>query len=358
MTEAPSPPQGRRTVMPPCGGSAAFSREEKMTTLSIRSLLLTCAASCLACAATAEEYPYALPFNAGNEFSQLGVEWAESVAEATDGAVTFTPDFNGGLVSIPEALDAVGSGVVPSAMAVVSAMSGVVPSFAFIEMGGGMPTDTPPTEEAMTTIFPDIENLLDAQDVKALWIIPAFGGGLACRDGFIKTIDDWAGKKIRAAGRWQAKQVEALGGSPVALPASDIYTALQNGTVDCSLTVPTIFLASSMYEVAPYFSGYELTGNALITIVGKDIWDDLTDEQRETVDSLSAEMTVTGTKHLREINEAALEEVETTAKLYRVTPEDRERLARAWDPVFEELAAGISDDAGKSLIQKLSELRQ
>lgn len=279
------------------------------------------------------------------------------MSAATDGEINFEPDFNSGLVAIPEALEATGSGVVPASMAVVSAMSGVVPAFAFIEMGGGMPTDDPPTEEAMTTVFPEIEALLDAQEVKALWIIPAFGGGLACRDGFVETVDDWTGKKIRAAGRWQAKQVEALGGDPVALPASDVYTALQNGTVDCSLTVPTIYLASSMYEVAPYFSGYELTGNALITIVGDDVWDDLSSAQKELVTKISAETTIEGTRRLREINAAALDEVERIANLYRVTPEDRERLARAWDGVFEELTSGITGEVGAKLVGKLAGMR-
>lgn len=320
--------------------------------------VISASALCLATGAIAEEYPYSLPFNAANEFSQIGVTWAETVAEVTGGEVQFEADFNAGLVSIPEALDAVGSGVVPAAMTVVSAMSGLVPAFAFIEMGGGMPTVTEPTEDAMMAIFPDIAKLLAVHDVKALWIIPAFGGGLACRDGFVETIDDWAGKKIRAAGRWQAKQVEILGGSPVALPASDVYTALQNGTVDCSLTVPTIYLASSMYEVAPYFSGYQLTGNALITVVGMDVWDALSEEQRATIERVSAETTVSGTKGLRTINETALTQVETTANLYRVTEEDRQRLARAWEPVFAELASEITDETGKSLVTALTALRQ
>ena len=98
--------------------------------------VISASALCLATGAIAEEYPYSLPFNAANEFSQIGVTWAETVAEVTGGEVQFEADFNAGLVSIPEALDAVGSGVVPAAMTVVSAMSGVVPAFAFIEMGG------------------------------------------------------------------------------------------------------------------------------------------------------------------------------------------------------------------------------
>ncbi|WP_138421463.1 TRAP transporter substrate-binding protein [Maritimibacter alexandrii] len=254
--------------------------------------VISASALCLATGAIAEEHPYSLPFNAANEFSQIGVTWAETLAEATGGKVQFEAAFNGGLVSIPEALDAVGSGV------------------------------------------------------------------LACRDAFVETIDDWAGKKIRAAGRWQAKQVEILGGSPVALPASDVYTALQTGTVDCSLTVPTIYLASSMYEVAPYFSGYQLTGNALITVVGMDVWDALSEEQRATVERVSSETTLSGTKGLRTINETALTQVETTANLYRVTEENRQRLAPAWDPVFAELASEITDETSKSLVTTLTSLRQ
>ncbi|SDO76977.1 TRAP-type C4-dicarboxylate transport system, substrate-binding protein [Lutimaribacter pacificus] len=314
-------------------------------------------AMCLATSAIGEEFPYSLPFNAANEFSQIGVEWSEAVSEATDGEIHFQPDFNAALVSIPEALDAVGSGVVPAAQAVVSAMAGVIPAFAAIEMGDGVPTDNPPTEDAMAEIFPQIEALLAQHDVKALWMIPAFGGGIACRDGFLETVDDWNGKKIRAAGRWQAKQVEAAGGTPIALPASDIYTALQNGTVDCALTVPTIFLASSMYEVAPYFSGYDFTGNGLITIVGNDVWEGLTDEQRETVGQISKEMTSKGTKRLREINAAAIAQIDEKAQRYMMTPEARNGLARAWDPVFEELLGTVTDETGKSLVSKLYSYR-
>ncbi len=213
---------------------------------------LACLLLCGAATHTwAAELPYSLPFNAANEFSQVGVDWSKAVADATGGEIVFEPVFNSALVAIPETLDAVSGGVVPSAMAVVSAMSGTIPAFGYIEMGGSMPLDNPPAEEAMETIFPDVERLLAAHDVKALWIMPAFGGGLACRTGFVESVDDWAGKKIRAAGRWQAKQVEALGGSPISLPAADIYTALQNGTIDCALIVPTIYLASSLYEAAP-----------------------------------------------------------------------------------------------------------
>ncbi len=301
----------------------------------------------------AADLQYSVPFNATNEFSQIGVEWAEAVSEATNGEVNFEPVLNGALVSIPETLDAVTDGVVPSAMAIASVLAGVVPAFGYLEISLSVPLENPTSEEAMAAVFPQMETLLEPHGAKALWVMPGFGGGLACKSGFIKTADEWSGLKIRIAGRWQAKQIEVLGGSPVSLPASDIYTALQNGTIDCALLGSTIYLAASLHEVAPYFSDYNLTGNALITIVGNDVWEGLSEEQREKVETISRDTTVNGTRRLREIVEDAAASVDDTAEYYKVPAEVVAEIAERWDPLYREAMSMVTDDAGKELVNTL-----
>lgn len=318
-------------------------------------------AALLCCTGTpllAADMPYSLPFNATNEFSVIGIQWAEAVSEATGGEIQYEPVLNGALVSIPETLDAVASGVVPAAMGVASAMAGAVPAFGYLEMNLSVPLENPPTEEAMATIYPQVEALLEPHDVKALWIMPAFGGGLACRTGFLKKVDDWSGIKVRTAGRWQAKQVEAAGAIPVSLPAADIYTALQNGSIDCSMITSTIYLASSLYEVAPYFTDYRFTGNALITIIGRDVWDGLSDEHKEKLERVSRDMTVSGTKALRELVENAAAQIDEKADYYRVPAEDVAKLVERWDPVYREAVSVVTDEAGKELVNTLYSYKQ
>lgn len=309
--------------------------------------------SCISSAAWAADMPYALPFNSSNEFSQIGIEWAEAVSNATGGEVNFEPVLNSALVTIPETLDAVTNGVVPAAMGVASAMAGVVPAFGYLEISMSVPLENPSSEDAMAEIFPQIDALLEPQGVKALWIMPGFGGGLACKNGFVKTADEWSGLKIRIAGRWQAKQIEVLGASPVSLPASDVYTALQNGTIDCALLGSTIYLAASLHEVAPYFTDYRLTGNALVTIIGMDVWDGLTEEQQKKVEGVSAETTVNGTRKLREIIEEAAASIDEKADYYAVSDEELAKVVERWDPLYREAISTVTDEAGKKLVNTL-----
>ncbi|AJE48454.1 TRAP transporter substrate-binding protein [Celeribacter indicus] len=308
--------------------------------------------------AVAADMKYSLPFNGGSEISAIGIEWAEAVAEATGGEVTFEPVLNGALVAIPETLDAVADSVVPAAMGVASSMAGTIPAFGYLELNLSVPINDPPAEEAMLTIMPAIEKLLAQYDVKALWAMPAFGGGMACTSEILDTVDGWQGKKVRTAGRWQAKQAEAAGASPVALPAADIYTALQNKTIDCAVISSSIYLSSSLYEVAPYFSDYGFAGNSLVTIVGMDVWEDLSDEQKQLVQEISDEMTVKGTTILREVSAKEADQIAELATYHKVGDDELATLLDRWDPVFREAMAEVPerDEVGTELVETLYSL--
>lgn len=326
----------------------------KRERIGMKKLALGALVACLAGSqAFAADMQYSLPFNGTNEFSKIGIEWTEAISEATGGEISFEPVLNSALVTIPETLDAVASGVVPAAMGVASAMAGAIPAFGYLELNLSVPVNNPPTEEAMPVIFPDVEKLLAPQGVKALWIMPAFGGGLACRSEILESVDEWAGKKVRTAGRWQAKQMEAAGASPVSLPAADIYTALQNGTIDCALISASIYLSSSLFEVAPYFSDYGFAGNALITIIGADVWEDLSDEQKQAVKKISDEMTVKGTRTLREVSAQESEQVKEKAEYHKVSDAEMANLLERWDPVYREAMGEVSDEVGTHLVETL-----
>lgn len=51
----------------------------------------------------------------------------------------------------------------------------------------------------------------------------------------ITSFDDLSGKKIRVTGGFATRMIDALGGVGVALPASDVGPALQQGQVDCAV---------------------------------------------------------------------------------------------------------------------------
>jgi len=87
----------------------------------------------------------------------------------------------------------------------------------------------------------------------------------------IKSIEDIKGKKLRAIGG-QAKMVKALGGVPVSVVSTELYTALERRTLDGTLANPTFGTDYKFQEVCPNY--YEMMfGNAGIFLgINKNSW--------------------------------------------------------------------------------------
>ena len=115
-----------------------------------------------------------------------------------------------------------------------------------------------------------------------------FGGGystpayvLICRD-IVKTLADVKGKKVRTPGSAWDRVIKSLGGVPVNVPSSEMYTGLDSGNLDCATNGADALKTFSLWEVAKsmnkiklglYFSGWLWGYN-------KDFWKGLTPAQR------------------------------------------------------------------------------
>ena len=87
----------------------------------------------------------------------------------------------------------------------------------------------------------------------------------------IKSISEIKGQKLRAIGG-QAKMVKALGGVPVSVVSTELYTALERKTLDGTLANPTFGTDYKFQEVCPYYYAM-MFGNAGIFLgVNKDSW--------------------------------------------------------------------------------------
>ena len=101
--------------------------------------------------------------------------------------------------------------------------------------------------------------------------------------------DDMAGVRLRmpAAPEWLLLG-DSLGVSPTPLPMSETYIALQTGAIDGQDNPLTITRAARFDEVTQQVL---LTGHLVQPVfyaIGKDVWDGMTDEQREVVKAAAA----------------------------------------------------------------------
>jgi TRAP-type mannitol/chloroaromatic compound transport system substrate-binding protein len=102
----------------------------------------------------------------------------------------------------------------------------------------------------------------------------------------INSVDDLKGLKMRIPGLG-GEVLRRAGGTPVTLPGSEIFTALQTGTIDASEWVgPYNDLAFGLQKAARYYyyPGWQEVGPTLELIVNRDAWMSLPDDLKAIVD--------------------------------------------------------------------------
>jgi len=110
----------------------------------------------------------------------------------------------------------------------------------------------------------------------------------------LTSLEDFKNKKMRASGRWVLKMMGAAGGTPVSVPWSDCYMALQTGTIDAVLTNLGSLHHAKMDEVAQnvlLVKSYWVKPAVFYTI-NLDIWnklpEDIQGQMMEAMESTSA----------------------------------------------------------------------
>jgi TRAP-type C4-dicarboxylate transport system substrate-binding protein len=68
----------------------------------------------------------------------------------------------------------------------------------------------------------------------------------------VHTRADVAGLRIRSPGGMQTRCIESLGAQAVFMPMSQVYDALENGSIDGVVTCPSMYLSFGLYKAASY----------------------------------------------------------------------------------------------------------
>ncbi len=250
-------------------------------------LLAGACASLVAVTAEAKTLSIQTSFNAGDFSTKYLTEtWLPKLSEMTDGRVeiTFTP--NGSVVPAKETPEAVAAGVLDGDFTSVNYFAGSEPAYAIMgDLISGY--DTP---EQMLGFCRDgggevmMQKAADAvtgAEVKVVACGPYSREALVARVP-IRTYEDLAGKKIRSPEGLAAAVFQAAGASPVSIPFSEVFGALEKGIVDAADASAYVNNdATGLNEVAPYplYPGIHSMPSMQFTI-NREVWDEITPEDQ------------------------------------------------------------------------------
>ena len=194
-------------------------------------------------------------YNEQHPLSQYGyVQWAPLVEALSDGALV--PDvYTGTVLLAPRAsLQGVRDNIVQVAHhAAVYTPSELPVANAVQELGFNY-------SDPLAAIFAVAEFSLFNELQQAEWrdngvvylgayATPAYV--IFCREP-VRSLEEIQGMRIRTAGSTVSRWVEEVGGVPVNIPSSEMYTGLERGTLDCASNAPNDLIDRSLWEVAEH----------------------------------------------------------------------------------------------------------
>jgi len=275
--------------------------------------------------------------------------WVKEIEKRTDGRVKFRSFYAGSLLKVNETFKAVRSGAVPIGTTSAAAVSGQIPALSYIEAMAGMPNTAAGFLEAAKPLHAAMDKLFRERGLRLLFTQPSFGTVVVCRDKFMKTPADWKGAKVRGAGRWQVQQLVALGAGAVALDPAEQYLGLQQGTIDCALSVNWLALSLKLHEVAPKITELRVPVNISLYIANAKAWNKVSKADQKIVDQVSWEATRMSAGLLEKSmakSQAAM--IKQGASIYALTDAEQRMFLDKIKPVFDKMDKA-SGPAGKSI---------
>lgn len=326
------------------------------TRLSMLAFAATAIASvALPVAARAVSFDVAVFYTEGSERTPAYKYWVKEIEKRTQGRVKFRSFYAGSLVKVNDTYKAVRSGTVPIGTTSAAAISGEIPATSYMAAMAGMPNNAKEFVDVSKPMAEALDKLFAKRGLKFLFMQPSFDTVVVCRNKFLKTPADWKGLKVRGAGRWQVRQVIAMGAGSVALDPSEQYLALQQGTIDCALSVNWLALSLKLQEVAPYVTELRVPVNVSLYIANRKAWSKISKADQKIVDEVSAE----ATRMSADLAEKSMAETQAAlkkagAKLYLLTDPERRMFLDKIKPVFGEMdkASGAEGKMVRAILQK------
>ncbi len=215
--------------------------------------------------------------------------WGKDLEKRTNGKVKVNYYAAGTLVPAPQSYDAVTKGIADVGNHVLGYTVGKFPLTEIIDLPMGYPKDnTVPTK--LANAFYAKFKPKEFDEVKVLFFHAQCPGLIHTKTKPVNKLEDLKGMKMRTYGS-NAKLMGLLGGTPVAMPMTDVYDAISRGVADGLMAAYEALEGFRLGEQVKYTTeNYETSYSAtFVVIMNKKKWASLPPDVQQIVDKMSVE---------------------------------------------------------------------
>ena len=275
-------------------------------------------------------------------------KWAELVKERTKGRVEITTFPNEQLSSgnQQKGIEQVAAGVTGASLHSTIIYSVIEPKMAVVSMPWILPNNAA-VDKAMKGAPGDkLKELVRAKGIEPL----AFG-----ENGFrhwtnskrpLNSPEDMKGLKMRVPGmKMYISLFKAMGADPTSMSFSEVFTSLQQGTIDGQENPISVIYTSKLNEVQKYMTICNYSYDPLVLGVNKKLWDSLDKDTQEIMRKAAVEAMELNVKLTREDEAKQLDEMKKKGLQVNVlTPEQIKAFQATTGPVYKEQETVIGKD--------------
>ena len=175
----------------------------------------------------------------------------------------------------------------------------------------------------------------------------------------ITKLEDIAGLKIRVLqSSIYIDLFNALGANATPMPFPELYSALEQRTVDGQENPATVIASSKFYEVQKFISLTRHTYNPQTLLISKKLWDQMSGDERKLIQDAADEARDYQRKVSREQEAAAIDLLKKNGmQVNELAPTELARMREKVKPVGDKASKEVGEAAVKELYSEIARAR-
>lgn len=279
------------------------------------------------------------------------LKFKEIVEEKTDGSIKVETYHSGQLGDDRSMTEALQLGTQEVTIPSTAPIANFVPEFSVFDFPFLFPNEQVADKVLDGEVGQKFLDMLPEQDLVGLAYWENGFRDVTNSKRAIKSVEDFDGLKLRTMENdLHLEAFRALGANPTPMAFTELFTAMQQGTVDGQENPYATIYLQKFYEVQDHVSNTHHVYSPFVFLMSKSFYDGLTDEQQQIMKDAAVEAGKYQRKLNREANEEYITKLEEEGMTYTEIPaEEKEKMKKAVQPVIDKYA----EEIGPELVQEV-----
>lgn len=282
--------------------------------------------------------------------------WKEKVEAGSQGTISVEVYHSSQLYKDNEVVAAVQKKSVEMGLVVAGQFSAYDPHFAIFDLPGLFTSYEQAIRAVDGELGKDLSTRLNKLDVQPMYWAQQGFVEIATTKRPLNSLADFKNLKLRVHSRELARMAQLVGAAPTTIAASEVSTALTQGTIDGLTTSISSFYSRKWFEGAPNLTASRFGLIAIVIVMNNELWNGLSASQKALLQGASQTAAAYSTKSVLAAENEILERLgKAGVKVTHFDAAGRGEFQKRTLPMYDEFYRATGD-SGRKLVKYVEAL--